>query len=254
MPTRDLSNKRIAVWLGLASAVADLSQPKDTELNAMLQVSPAIRWDGFDFNMAASEKIDDRSIADDGAAQIRGFVNFGGGVPFFMPKVTDSASILRQVFNLIKTQGTQLCWVERIGSADYTVPATAGDNVNTYLVATDSLKADTAGTGGYANIAAFLPQGTAYPWTIVRGASATAITVSGSPTQSLSLAGVRIALRKATYLGNDITRRATWVSSNPAVATVEDGIIVGRSTGTANITASFPGGTDSTAVAVTVAA
>jgi uncharacterized protein YjdB len=51
-----------------------------------------------------------------------------------------------------------------------------------------------------------------------------------------------------------VTRRAVWASDNPAVATVEKGIIVGQSAGTANITATFPGSLPSTAVAVTVAA
>jgi hypothetical protein len=252
MPTRDLSNRRIAIALGLASAITDLSAPKASECNLLLNASPAIRWSNYDFNVTASDKVDDRSLDDEGAAQVRGYNNFGGGVPFFYPKVTDLASILRSVFNLVKQQNTQLAWIERVGFASSRAPFVAGDNVNAFLIATDSLKPDTAGSGGYAYVEQFLAQGKVYPWTILAPDTPVAVTTSGAATQALALTGTRVALRKATYLGNDVTRRAKWLSSNPAVATVEDGIIVGRSAGTANVTATFPGALASTAIAVTV--
>lgn len=252
MPTRDLSNKRVTLALGLASAVADLSAPKVAEANAMLQIAPAVRWNGYAFNASASTKVDDRSLDDEGAAQIRGYNQFGGAMPFFYPKVTDTASILRQVFNLVKQQKTQLAMIERVGWASSRTAFAAGDNVNTYLIQTDSLEPDTAGDGGYAYIESFLAQGVMWPWTILAPATPVAVTTSGAASQALSLAGINVALRRATYQGQDITRRATWVSSAPAIADVVDGVIVGRSAGTANVTATFPGATASTAIAVTV--
>jgi hypothetical protein len=169
MTTRDLSNKRRAVWLGLASAVADLAAPKATELNGagMLAVAPAIRWSGLTLATQASTKIDDRSLADDGAATLRGFAAFGGAVPFYYPKSVDTTSILRKAYDLVKTARTDLIWVERIGFADFDAPASPGDEVNTYLVMTDSMKPDTASTGGYAYVEQFLPQGDTAPWTVV---------------------------------------------------------------------------------------
>jgi hypothetical protein len=156
MPTRDLSNKRITVALGLASAILDLSAPLASEANLMLNATPAIRWNGYDFNGQASTKVDDRSLDDEGAAQVRGYDQFGGAVPFFYPKVTDTASILRQVYNLVKQSRTQLALIQRVGWVSSRTPFAAGDNVNAYLVETDSLKPDTAGDGGYAFIEQFL--------------------------------------------------------------------------------------------------
>lgn len=252
MPNRDLSNKRVTIALGLASAVADLSCPKASEVNLMLQAAAAIRWNGYAFNGSASTKVDDRSLDDEGAAVIRGYDQFGGAVPFYYPKVTDTASIVRQVFNLVKQSRTQLAWIERVGWASSRTPFAAGDNVNTYLIETDSLEPDTAGDGGYAYLETFLAQGIMYPWTILAPDAPVPVTISGAATQALSLAGAVVALRRATYQGNDVTRRAAWTSDNPAVADVVDGVIVGRTAGTANIIASFPGATDSTPIAVTV--
>ena len=250
MPTRDLSNKRITIGVGPASAVADLSAPTQTEARALLMASPAVRWDGLDFGAQASDKIDDRSLDDDATAQLRGFPQFGGGVPLFFPKVTDQSSKLRQAYNLLKDQGTDIVWLERIGWADTKDQFTAGDNVNTYLLTTDGFKPDTEGDGGYAYILTMLARGITYPWTIIAADSPAAVAISGGGTQALAVGAV--ALRRATYQGNDVTLRATWTSSNEAVARVEHGIIIGVSAGTANIVAKFPGGTNSTAVAVTV--
>jgi hypothetical protein len=254
MTTRDLSNKRRAVWLGPVSALGDLAAPKDTELNGagFLNVAPAIRWAGLTLANQASTKVDDRSLADDGAATLRGFAQFGGNVPMFYPKVTDTTSILRKAYNLVKTRGTLLAWVERIGFKNYDEPAAAGDEVNTYLVMTDAMKPDTASTGGYAYVENFLAQGVSNPWTIVAGVAPAAITTTIVVGATLSLADKKVGLVSAQLLGNDITRRATWVSDNPAVAIVHQGVVVPISAGTANIHASFPGATDSTPAAVTV--
>lgn len=252
MPTRDLANKRVTLWLGLASALGQYTYATEAELAAMLKVAPAVRWDGYDFGMQASEQIDDRSLDDSATATIRGFMQFGGGIPFYLPKLTDTNSIVRQAYNLLKTRGTQLVIVQRVGFVDRRAAGLAGDNISIFRAMTDGYVPDTEGTGGYAAVHNLLPQGDVAPWTIVRGASATAVTIGGGAV-SLSVASGNVALRTASYLGNDITNRAQWLSSNPAVATVDNrGIIEPISAGTAQITAGFPGGTTSTPVTVTV--
>lgn len=255
MPTRDLGNRRIKVAIGLLSSIANKAAPTVTELNALLDVTEAVRWDGFDFGMDASDQIDDRSLADDAAATIRGFAQFGGGMPFFFPKVTDTGSILRQTFNLLKTQRTALVVVERIGYKDFTGAFAAGDNINVYAVMNDGYTPDTEGDGGYAYTMNLLSQGDVFPWTVAAPAAPVAVAIVGAATQALSLAGTKVALRGATYQGNNVGPRCQWISSAPNVATVDThGVIVGISAGTANITASFPGATVSPPVAVTVAA
>lgn len=255
MPTRDLGNKRIKVAIGLSNAIATPGAPLLTELTAMLDATEAIRWDGYDFGMDASDQIDDRSLADDAAATIRGFAQFGGGMPFYFPKVTDTSSVLRSVFNILKTQRTGLLIAERIGFKDYNSPWAAGDNVNIYRVTNDGYTPDTEGDGGYAYTMNLLSQGDVFPWTKVTPAAPVALAIVGGATATLSLAGTNVALRGATYQGDNFAARAVWASSNPAVATVDNhGVIRGISAGSANVTASYPGATASTAVAVTVGA
>lgn len=253
MVTRDLSNTRIQLFLGLASAISapNFDYALDTELNGMLKTAPAVRWDGLDFGMQASEQIDDRSLDDDATATLRGFMQFGGGVPLFFPKATDTSSILRQTFNLVKTRGTELVLFERIGWVNSRVNAVGGDNGNLYRVMTDGFQPDTEGTGGYAYLQQLVPRGDVSPWTVVGTSPAAQITTTGG-----AITGVvgDLALRRATYLSNDITRRATWTSSNTAVAIVTDGIVELVGAGTANIVASYPGATDSAAITVTASA
>jgi len=110
---------------------------------------------------------------------------------------------------------------------------------------------DTEGTGGYAYMQQLIPQGDVWPWTIVADSPAAEVEIVGALTATLAVGA--LALRGATYLGNNITPRATWASSNQAIATVDNrGIIEGVSAGSANITATYPGGATSDPVVVTV--
>ncbi len=176
-------------------------------------------------------------------------MQFGGALPLFFPKTTDLTSILRDVYDLVKVRGTELALVERIGWVDRRTAATAGDNINIYKVMTDGFTPDTEGTGGYAYLQSMLPRGDVRPWTIVTDNPAAQVTTSGG---SISGAAGAIFLRRAAYLGNDITNRATWASSDQTVALVKNGIVELIGSGSANITAAFPGGTTSAAITVTV--
>lgn len=250
MTTRDLSNKRIKVAYGAANAIANLLQPSLAEANAMLDATPSIRFDGYDFGMQESDQEDDRSLADEASATIRSFAQFGGAVPHFMPKVTDTGSVLRQVFNLTKARNTELVVLERVGFQDWSQPFAAGDIVNPYRVITDGWTPDTEGTGGYAYLLNLVPKGESQPWFILPPATPVAVTTTGGATGTLTVGGVN--LREAFYQGHNITGQGTWTSSNPAVAYAEDGLIVGVSAGTATVIVTYPGALASTAITYTV--
>lgn len=250
MPTRDLSNKRIQIGVGPLSAVLDPAAPTVTEAEALLHISPAVRWSGLAFGMQASQKLDDRSLDDDAAASLRGFPAFGGGVPVFYPKVTDTVSILRQAHTLLKTQGTDLIWIERVGFKSTSEEFAAGDNVNTYVVTTDGFNPDTSGNGGYAYILEMLARGIVHPWTIIAPASPVAVSVTGPAT--LTVAGGAVGLAKAVYQGNDITKRGQWRSSDESKLIVQHGVLIPIAAGSASVYCDFPGATESTALAVTV--
>jgi len=74
-------------------------------------------------------------------------------------------------------------------------------------------------------------------------------------TASLSLATKQYTWGVAKLSGATITNQASWKSSAPAVASVDNrGLITPLSVGTAQITASYPGATDSDPVAIAVTA
>lgn len=250
MPTRDLSNKRVQLWLGPSSSLASWDHTTDLELADMLMIAPAVRWDGLDFGMQASQQEDDRSLDDDATSTIRGFMQFGGALPFFFPKVTDLNSVLRDVYDLVKVRGTELALVMRAGWVDRRTPGTAGDNVSLFKVMTDGFNPDTEGTGGYAYIQNLLPRGDVAPWTVVgdEASPGQVAIVGGAVTGTAG----GLALRRATYEGNDITQRGTWSSDDQSIAIVRNGIIEMLAVGTADITVTYPGGLVSTAITVTV--
>lgn len=254
MVTRDLSNKRVTLALGPANGLVNFQRALLAELRLFVNASEATRWDGFDLGMQESDQTDDRSLADDAGATIRGFAQFGGGVPFFYPKKSDTGSILRRVFNLVKTPRTELIVWERVGWVDNSVELAAGDCINLYRVQTDGFTPDTEGDGGYAYILNMLPKGDVLPWYVVPAETPVAPTLVGG---SETIAGTEngAALRGLTYQGQDITARATWVSSDDSVATVRAGVIRFIKEGTATITPSYPGAAViATPITVTVAA
>lgn len=82
-------------------------------------------------------------------------------------------------------------------------------------------------------------------------AAGTTITVTPT-TATLSLAGVKTQQLAVTSGATNVTGSATFVSSNPAVATVNSsGLVTGVSAGTATVTSSYAGATATTAVTVT---
>lgn len=247
MPTRDQGNGRVRVALGTASSIANLAAPTALEANALMLVSEAIRWDGYDFGAQESDQIDDRSLADSGTAQLRGFAQFGGAVPFFYPRRSDTGSILRQAFNLLKTGREELILLERIGFKNWNEPFAAADDVNVYRIMNDGFNPDTEGDGGYAYIVNMLPMGDIHSWTKIAGGTKTLV---GAATASVAVGAV--TLRGLKVSGDDVTSRSTWSSTDDTVATVDKGVIVGRKAGTATVTGDFPGATGTSTVTVTV--
>jgi uncharacterized protein YjdB len=83
--------------------------------------------------------------------------------------------------------------------------------------------------------------------------AATPAAVILTPGSTLAVTVGSVKFLTASFEGVNVTIGATYVSDNPAVATVDKhGIVTGVSAGTANITATYPGSAPSTALAVTV--
>lgn len=245
--TKVPSNKFTMFELVAKSSIPDVLRPTLAQLLTAKNVSDAVKWDGYDFNIDASDTDEDRALTDAANAATRGYENFGGSVSFYEPTPTDTTSIYRQARNLVSVPKTELAAIQRDG-----MPASAafaaGQVVNTYHVITDANSRERGDKNRYYSID-FKPKGYVGVNRIIPSAAPTAVTITGTATVTVGKA----TQLKATYEGNRITTGATWVSSDETKAIVTPhGLVIGVAAGTAQITATYPGSAAGTATAVTV--
>ena len=241
------SNQNTLFALGPIVSVANVLEPKLSELQALTNVSEAVKWDGYDFGVEASEQDEDRALTDAAGASSRGYENFGGSVAFYEPVPEDTSSIYRDARNLVSQPHTELAALQRDGHPA-SLPLAAGQVVNTYHTITDANSRERGDKNRYHTVN-FRPKGFVGVNRIIPSSPATAVSISGGA----SVAVDKAIQLKATYEGNNITVGANWVSSDESVAVVtRHGIVIGISAGEAEITATYPGSAAGSAHEVTV--
>lgn len=101
-------------------------------------------------------------------------------------------------------------------------------------------------------IATIFPTGDG--WLFEEQNTPTLVSIDVEPsTKALAVAAIGALTATATYddaTTEDVTALATWISSAPAKATVASGFVTAVATGTANVSASYGGQTDTCAVTV----
>jgi hypothetical protein len=248
MGTKVLSNQRVTVLAGLSSGIADWTAPSLSSLTALTNVSGAVNWAGFDLNIQASEQDDDRTLTDGAGAQSRGFTNFGGGLQFVNPKVTDLVSIFRTTYNIFSTPRVELVVAVRYGKKNSVAPA-AGDKWTIYRVMSDAISFGSGDVSVYYTTN-LIARDDILPNYIVPSSTPTAVAVtalSAAPTVG------QLVFASAVYEGSDVTKTAVWTSSDEAkMILVHPGIFLTLATGTPGVVAAYAGGTDSTAVTITI--
>lgn len=252
--TKYLPNQRTTIALALvgASPFANPAAPTVTEVNAIKNASPATRMSGYTFNMKASAVTTDRSFADSASTDTRGFSDFGGSIPFYLPtNFANTADILQQIFTLYKSPGVGLWVVVRLGQVNSNVFA-AGDWISVFQVLTDAGELDTTGNLGSIALVDFLPQGTVYPNAIVAPAAPVALVMTIPTAGSVG----KVIWPVVTYQGVNVTQDCTYTSSDTTkIVPNGDGaalycVAAGTTT---TITASFPGATSAISAAITTA-
>lgn len=231
----------VCFWLVPVGGVADVDSPTPAEINAGVNVTDAIRIDGFDFGPEESDAVDDRSFGDHASAQYSGFAQFGGSVPAYEPPVGDTTSVAYQAKEIMGRPRNAFYWVERIADGKTkSDPAAAGDIVSVYAVLTGSHSRDTSDRNlGIIYTVSLIPQGEVAINAMVK----TSATPVYTPT-TLTLAIGASAPVKASLVSRDITRGGTWVSSNPAAVIVSpNGVATRKAAGSANITKIYPAAT-----------
>ena len=240
----------IRVWWALENAFADYKNPTAAEINASVDLSEAVSWNDFDFNLSASNQLEDPAITAVGKVVDRGYTNWGGGISFYYPASFDDAtSTYSSVYDLLDAPRTKGFLVMRIDGAEAAAAAAAGEFVHVLKVMTDGYAESVTGEEAFRYTVTMLPQGDFAVRAVVAGASDAAVVVS--PSTLATSAGDHDDLT-VTLGGRNYTNGLTYTSSDQTKATVSSaGIVTSVATGTATITATASNGeTDTCAVTV----
>lgn len=244
------SNGYVKVAWVPTAGIANPEFPTAAELTAGVDLTTAIAWEDYEIGMQASDDIEDRAISDLGNAVSRGSANYGATLDFFRElNKSDSTSSYRTAFETFRTTRVTGYLVTRIAEKLGSAAWAAGDNISVYKVMAVTVTDMTSGDASTKFQVNFIPQGVAYPYTMV--AAAGSITVAAT----LTIPTGQSRLLTPTLSGKPIRARATYSSSDTSKATVSNhGVVTGVATtgaGTVTITTAYGAGTSAT-TAVTI--
>ena len=252
--TKVTSNGNVQFWWVPEASISNPASPTASEINTSgINISEAISWETSSFpGSTGSNDVDDRSIMDRGNATSRGFAQFEADLSFFRPfNILDLTDTYGKAFNAFRTPRVTGYLITRVLQGTTGVPGdvAAGEWVDVMKFMASSFVDDTEGEDSVKYSVSFMPQGTIYVNTQVKGANPVTITVA-----DVSLDVDDLTVARATLNSKRATQAVRWESSNPAVANItQNGVITALSAGTADITATHPAATGATVpVEVTV--
>ena len=237
------------IWWAPLNAFADYKNPTAAEINATLDISDSISWNDLDFNLEASNQIEDPAITSLGKIIDRGYTNFGGSISFYYPQSFDDAtSSYSLTYDALDAPRTYGYLVMRIDGEESAATAAAGDLVHVFKVVTDGYAEAVTGEEAFRYTVTFLPQGDFAVRAVAAGGTANAVVLSDA---TLATSPDDVDVLTATFGGRNYTNGLTWTTSDPDVATVQYGVVTSVAAGSATITATGPNAEEDTC-AVTV--
>lgn len=244
------SNANIRVAWILDADLTDPDHPSAAELNAGLNLTDAIAWDGFEAGAEESDSNDDRALSDVGSAVSRGFANYAASLPFFYDSnPNDTNSPYNDAFDAFRTPLINGWLVVRVAVASSAAFA-AGQRISVYKFQSGVPVTDN-GDASTKFVVDMLPQGELYVQTIVDSA----LPLVALPATD-SIAVGEYAAITVTLDGVDVTHSCDYSTANSAIVSVSElgaygGVSVG---GPITITVSHPSASASDTVAITVTA
>lgn len=246
--TRTLSNQKVTVWIGPDSAVSDFTAPKLAEVETLLNVSGAVNWNAFNFNISASSNQDDRTLTDAAGAKSRQYSQYGGSIEFVQPAADDTGSIFKQVYDLLHAQRQKVVVIVRT-VVDNSTAIAVGDVVNAYHCITDAVTL-VRGKASYAYSINFVPQDDIGVNCIIPAATPTAVAITPAGPITATV-GTPVFL-KAVYEGVNVTVGAKYVTSDQAgLESTLHGILIPHTAGTYTLDVTYPGSAAATPITVT---
>lgn len=258
--TRLKSDRHVTVWGGPtgsgAVGITDTAVPLAAEINntggtsLMLNWSPSISWNDWDFGVQESETLNDPSFADASTYTEFGAKNYGGGISFYKPaKWDDNSNNHSLVYDQTDVPWTPMDIVVRIdGEKKTEVAAADGDFVHTFRTKTDSDANVWGQPDAHRRTVGFLSQGDAEFYTIV---GTHTITVTPPTFTAGSKGRLQAVVQDRDYSG-----ALSFTSDDPDVIEVTRGgqyLVTGSATDTATITVRDEAAGTNTVVNVTVA-
>lgn len=255
------SDKHYTVWHGPSGGstlgITDVNEPLAAEINntggtsGVLNVSPSISWNDWDFGVQASETTNQPSFADAASYSDFGQENYGGNISYWMPAAYDDNSNLHSlVYDLTDAIDAKIDIVTRLdGDVLTSVAATDGDFVSVYRVEGGADQNPFTAGEDKRRTRNWFPKSEFSHFVTVGTQTITAIAPAAFPAASKG----RI---RASQNGRDTTNRLEFRSSNAAVIDVDfkGGFytVTGTAAGTATVTITDPNTGDTVSVAVTV--
>jgi hypothetical protein len=252
----------IRIWFGLENSIANYLAPTIAEINAMVDVSDAVSWNDFNHMLQASNTLDDPAITALGKVQTVGAAQFGGQMSFYYPRsFTDTSNKYQVVYDLLDQPRTKGYMVVRIDGTQSGTSAVAGDLVHVFKVMTDGYAESIVGEEAFRYTINFQPQGQIAVRIPARGVT------SGTPVTQVTTVlyqGAAVTTLAATVANQYyklegkvdtrfLTNELIWTSSNVTKATVSNtGLVTMIASGSATITATYPGGGTAGTVALTI--
>lgn len=139
----------------LATAPADPEALTLTELNAGLDASCRIAKNGYSLGATASETFADPALCEDVNSTVWGASNFEASIPVFryFDDTTQQVDATGdEVYQALKTKGTEVWLVERESLKKSTDPWAAGDDVSVYRALLDNPQKASDRTGYIKNV------------------------------------------------------------------------------------------------------
>jgi hypothetical protein len=245
------SSGNIRVWWALENAFANFEAPTAAEINASLDISDSISWNDFDFNLEASNQLDDPAITTVGKKIDRGYTNFGGSISLYYPgDFDDASSVYSLAYDALDQPRTRGFLVLRIDGEESTPLAAAGDLVHVFRVITDGYAEAIVGEEAFRYTVTFLMQGDYCVRGVVAGTVAAPVVLA--PTTLAADVG-DIKRLQATVGGRSYTNGVKYTSSDASIASVSPaGIVTAVAVGSATITATYEKNGQTATCAVTV--